>query len=81
MQNYEVINLKTKASHGKYETLTEARGCVSYDRLTAWEIWRNDQEVVDYRDVRLLADNPHPYGAWKQAGRYRRLASRRLASA
>ena len=51
---YEVINLKTKESHGKYETITEAKGCVAYDRLTEWEIWAvgaiQVNNVVAYRD-------------------------------
>ena len=29
---YEVINTKTDESHGEFETLDEARGCVLYDR-------------------------------------------------
>jgi hypothetical protein len=36
---YEVLNLKTGQSHGLYDTLDEARGCVDYDRLTQWQIW------------------------------------------
>lgn len=47
---YEVINLRTRKSHGKFETLDEARGCVAYDQLTAWEIWKLDMVVVAYRD-------------------------------
>ena len=35
---YEVINLDTEESHGQYETLNEARGCVRYDRLRAYQI-------------------------------------------
>lgn len=38
IRNYEVINLRTDESHGCFETEDEARGCVAYDRLTAWEI-------------------------------------------
>ncbi len=51
---FEVIDLKTKKSHGKYETLAEAKGCVLYDRLTEWEIWQegimNCNSVVAYKD-------------------------------
>jgi hypothetical protein len=36
---YEVINLRNHKSHGKFDTLDEAKGCVLYDRLAAWEIW------------------------------------------
>lgn len=37
---YEVINLDTDESHGVYDTLEEARGCVAFDRLRAYSIWR-----------------------------------------
>lgn len=47
---YEVINLKTKKSHGIFDTLDEARGCVAFDRLTDWEIWEQCSKVVAYRD-------------------------------
>ncbi len=47
---YEVINLKTKKSHGTFDTEAEARGCVQYDRLKAWEIWRTDSVIIAYRD-------------------------------
>lgn len=70
---YEVINLRTKASHGQYDTLGEARGCIAYDNLTAWEIWSLNDTIVDYRDPGNLQVNPKPYGAWKQVGKYRRL--------
>jgi hypothetical protein len=37
---YEVIDLDTEESHGIYDTLSEARGCVQFDRLRAYAIWR-----------------------------------------
>ena len=36
---YEVINVNTGESHGTYETLERARGCVEFDQLKNWEIW------------------------------------------
>jgi hypothetical protein len=43
--SYEVINLDTDESHGVYETLGEARGCVQFDRLRAYSIWRGDIRI------------------------------------
>ncbi|NQU60402.1 MAG: hypothetical protein HQ512_04670 [Rhodospirillales bacterium] len=40
---YEVINLETGESHGKYETFDEARGCVSFDALPAYQIWSGEE--------------------------------------
>lgn len=42
---YEVINLRTLESHGEYDSLDQARGCVEFDRLTAYAIWRGDERV------------------------------------
>lgn len=47
MKTYEVINLKTDESHGEYETLAEARGCVAYDRLRSYSIWYGDEYASD----------------------------------
>jgi hypothetical protein len=41
---FEVINLATDESHGTFDTIAEARGCVAYDRLKAYEIWQVDSE-------------------------------------
>lgn len=38
---FEVIDLNTDESHGKYATLEQARGCVEFDRLRAYSIWNN----------------------------------------
>jgi hypothetical protein len=48
---FQVINLRTNASHGEYESLDEAKGAVLYDRLTDWEIWRNSTALVAHRDT------------------------------
>jgi len=52
---FEVINLKTKASHGVFDSEDEARGCARYDRLTDWEIWecgtKRVSDIVAYRDT------------------------------
>lgn len=42
---YEVFNLETDESHGTYDTLSEARGCVRFDRLETYSIWRGDVRV------------------------------------
>lgn len=42
---YEVFDLNTDESHGSYRTLDEARGAVRYDRLKAYDIWRNNVRV------------------------------------
>ena len=44
---YEVINLETGESHGTYETLERARGCVAFDGLTAYQIWRGDIRIEE----------------------------------
>ena len=44
---YEVIDLETGDSHGLYDCLGEARGCVRYDRLTAYQIWRGNVRVEE----------------------------------
>lgn len=35
---YEVVDLNTGKSHGVYDSLDEARGCVEFDQLTHWSI-------------------------------------------
>lgn len=42
---YEVFNLDTDESHGAFGTLSEARGCVAFDKLRAYSIWRNDVRI------------------------------------
>lgn len=42
---YRVVNLDTDESHGTYNTLAQARGCVRYDKLTAYAIWRGDIRI------------------------------------
>ena len=42
---YEVINLDTDESHGEFDSLSEARGCVIYDQLRAYQIWHGDLRV------------------------------------
>ena len=44
---FEVINLHTGESHGEYETLEQARGCVAFDRLDAYQIWREDGARIE----------------------------------
>jgi hypothetical protein len=42
---FEVFNTETDECHGTYETLDQARGCVKFDRLVAFEIWRGSVRV------------------------------------
>lgn len=50
---YEVFDTNElhHVSHGTFATLEEARGCVSFDHLTAYEIWCNDQCVEESNDT------------------------------
>ncbi len=48
---FEVIDLKTHKSHGVYDTLLEAKGCVLYDRLSSWQIWHNESTLVAEKDA------------------------------
>jgi hypothetical protein len=58
---YEVINLDTDKSHGVYDSFEQARGCVRFDRLRAYQIWAGtkgeDGEL--YGQVRV--ENCEPY--------------------
>lgn len=48
---YEVINLTTDESHGRYATLDEAKGCVAYDHLDRhFAIWHDTQGRVCWCD-------------------------------
>jgi hypothetical protein len=66
---YEVINLDTEESHGVYETLEEARGCVQFDKLHAYSIWRgrwatyNRLAPCDQREFEseVRVENCEPY--------------------
>lgn len=56
---YMVINLRTDESHGEFDTVSEARGCVRYDKLTNWAIWHGNLRVEacdppDTKDERVL---------------------------
>jgi hypothetical protein len=42
---FEVIDLEAGESHGHFATLDEARGCVAFDKLVAWEILRHGVQV------------------------------------
>lgn len=44
---YEVINVATGENHGPYPTLDQAKGCVEFDHLSDWEIWR-DGTCIEY---------------------------------
>lgn len=58
---FELIDLNTDETHGSFETLMEARGAVRFDRLTAYEIWRNDVRVescTGYFDPENIYNTP-----------------------
>lgn len=53
---YEVVDLeapRSTQSHGWYDSIEEARGCVAYDRLRSWQIWSRDEVLVAERDLGL----------------------------
>lgn len=44
---YTVYDEDTGESHGEYETLSQAKGCVEYDKLSHWSIWVEDNYRVE----------------------------------
>jgi hypothetical protein len=44
-EKYTVTDLDTDELHGEFDTLAEARGCVRYDKLAAYSIWRGGVRV------------------------------------
>ena len=42
---YEVFDLATDESHGTFETLERARGCVRFDKLRTYSIWKGNVRV------------------------------------
>ena len=59
---YEVVDLLTDESQGEYETLTEARGCVRYNRLTHYAIWKSIYDLQSgefLNDVRVECCDPY----------------------
>ncbi|HVH85480.1 MAG TPA: hypothetical protein VM912_02065 [Terriglobales bacterium] len=45
MEPYEVFDLNTDESHGTFETLEQARGCVRFDKLRSYSIWKGNVRV------------------------------------
>lgn len=43
--DYEVFDMNTDESQGEFATLDEARGCVRYNHLKAYSIWRGNVRV------------------------------------
>lgn len=39
---YQVINVETGESHGFFETVERARGCIEFDKISDWEIWADN---------------------------------------
>lgn len=58
---YEVINLDTDETHGVYPTIEEARGCVRFDRLRAYQIWRGEVDEEGDFVGRVRVENCEPY--------------------
>ncbi len=57
---YEVIDLDTDESHGIYDTLSEARGCVRFDDLEAYSIWQGHYGPDGWTtDVRVECCDPY----------------------
>jgi hypothetical protein len=54
---YEVIREPDGDSHGQFDTLDEARGCVAFDRLAEWSIYRltQAQDGGEIRNAELVA--------------------------
>jgi hypothetical protein len=56
---FEVIDLETEESQGFFETLDEARGCVRFNRLRAYSIWREDDLDTVGHSVRVEHCDPY----------------------
>ncbi len=52
---YRVIDVETGVDHGSYETLEDAYGCILFDYLVDWEIWKDDF-CIDYPQMQLTHD-------------------------
>ena len=61
MSKYEVFNLDTDESHGIYDTLDEARGCVLFDKLTRYSIWKDESVRVECCDPVFEGEDEEPY--------------------
>lgn len=58
---YEVINLDTGESHGIFDSLSQARGCVSFDKLRAYQIWEGDIIPDGEFEGERRVENCEPY--------------------
>ena len=58
---FEVINLENDESHGVYETLCQARGCVQFDRLHAYQIWSGSIDADGDFNGEVRVENCEPY--------------------
>ena len=45
--NFEVFEATAGESHGIFDTLEEARGCVEFDKIVSWTIWQGDTIVQE----------------------------------
>lgn len=58
---FELIDLENDFSNGTFETLSEARGAVRFDRLTSYEIWHNNvlvESCTGYFDPENIYNTP-----------------------
>jgi hypothetical protein len=58
---YQVINLSDDSDHGTFDSLDEARGCVQFDRLTAYSIWRGEFDSDGDFIAQVRVENCEPY--------------------
>lgn len=65
---YQVFNGATDESHGIFDTLAEARGCVAFDKIqTNYEIRNVDDDGnflqrIEFRDDETCTDPENIYG-------------------
>lgn len=45
---YEVVDVTKNYSHGAFDTMSEARGAVAFDRLTNWAIYGPLGDIVEW---------------------------------
>ena len=45
---YQVIDVTTGNSHGHYDTIGRAYGCIEFNLLHDWEIWDNQETCIEW---------------------------------
>ena len=54
--HYSLFDDTDNTCHGTYETLDEARGAASFDRLTAWTVYYKDEIVASHTPQPTASD-------------------------